>query len=173
MLFNKLPCQLLVMAIVVVLYAFSAIAQVLRVESVEANDNKVLVKVTGVTDEKKLLVTIGGKNATIVGSSTQPDGLLSFEVEVPLGITPGPATVIVKYEDKPIGSQIVRLPHPLGDRGKQPELFELKPVGEIEGATITIVGKNLGENLNQITIWLEKREESVPPHQVYCRWVVW
>lgn len=159
MLFNKLPCQLLVMAMVVVLYAFSATAQQPRIESLEANDNKVLVKVTGVTDEKKLLVRIGGKSATIVGSSTQPDGLLSFEVEVPLGITPGPATVTVKYEDKPIGSQVVNIPHPLGDRGKQPEIFELKPVGGIEGATITIVGKNLGGNLNQVTIWLEKREE--------------
>jgi hypothetical protein len=40
MLLNKLLCQLLVMTVVVVLYAFSATAQILRLESAEANENE-------------------------------------------------------------------------------------------------------------------------------------
>jgi hypothetical protein len=120
-----------------------------------------LIKVTGTTDVNKLKVTIEDKDVKIIPDQTQSGNFLSFEVEVevPQGITPGRSIVGVKYDGGLIDSRYVDIPDPSHAPGKQPEILKIDPVSGIEGADITIVGRNFGNDLSKVKIWLEKREK--------------
>ncbi|UCH96260.1 MAG: IPT/TIG domain-containing protein [Candidatus Aminicenantes bacterium] len=57
----------------------------------------------------------------------------------------------------------VNITNPLGEAGKQPEILRLEPQGGVEGATITVVGKNLGEKLDDVKVLIGKKQKPVIP----------
>ena len=134
---------------------FHAAVQAQEIESVAENDNEVSIAVREVTDAAQLAVTIADRPVDIIRSETLSNGSLSVDVAVPSGITPRYTTVSVTLDGTSIGSTFVNL----SGRWEYPELRVLRPAGGVEGATITIVGTNLGSSTDRVGIWLEKAEQ--------------
>lgn len=118
---------------------------------------KLDIEAKGAIDEKKLKVVIDGKDARIVERIKKPDGW-SLEVEIPPALKPEKSTVGVTYEDKAIEPALVTIPPPLSEHSEQPEITRIEPLGGKAGDTITIYGKNFGDDRKKIKIQFAELE---------------
>lgn len=73
---------------------------------------------------------------------------------LPRGVFPGANLVALYYQKKLIWKDTLVIPNAKAGPDEQPVVSKIEPLGGFVGNSISITGKNFGDNLNALYIWL-------------------
>lgn len=127
------------------------------------------------TSQKKLVFDWNGKKLEYIKNSLKADekidGSISFLIKSKSKIDwmDGTLTIFSKSQDRALlteASKSFKLPERNNSPGKQPHIIKISPEAGKIGDTITILGENLGNDLDTIFITIhteESLDEGMPP----------
>jgi hypothetical protein len=102
-------------------------------------------------------VHIGGREIKILSSSQKvnPDGSIFFQVELPGDLQPGRVPLEVSVGGEVLKPEpLFEIPDPLVKAGKQPLIRKVLPEGGLPHATMTVYGRNFGDDLTKVYVAL-------------------
>lgn len=78
---------------------------------------------------------------------------LNFQLPLPYGVFPGEHLFSISCEEKSIWMMNFKVESPNSKAGQQPVIEEISPRGTRPGRAVSVKGRNLGNDLNDIYIW--------------------
>lgn len=94
----------------------------------------------------------------VVIAPSADSGTVSVKAELPKGIFPGPNLVQIRFRGKELWKDTLYIPNPQPNPDQQPMVTKVDPMGGFVGRAVALTGKNFGDNLNEIYVWLGDEE---------------